>query len=183
MGKKIVFLDRDGVINKLIERDGRMVSPRTFADFEVLPEVPWAIRRLRELEFEIIVVTNQPDISRGLMKLNELERMHKLVRSLGVQEVKYCPHTDDDDCTCRKPKSGMLTSYLSSLDSSDYQAWMVGDEDRDIEAGRNAGIPAVSLIRICDTNDEQTPAHVKNLNKAVNIIIGSQASDYGSDQN
>ncbi len=177
MGKKIVFLDRDGVINKLVERDGRMVSPRTFADFVILPEVPLAIRRLHRLEFEMIVVTNQPDISRGLMKVNELDRMHQLLRSLGIQEVKYCPHSDDDNCMCRKPKSGMITSYLSSLDSSDYQAWMVGDEDRDMEAGRNAGIPEVSLIRIRGTYDERTRGPVKNLNEAATMIIGSQATN------
>ena len=176
MGKKIVFLDRDGVINKLVERDGRMVSPRTFDDFELLPEVPLAIRRLRDLKFEIIVVTNQPDISRGLMKINELERMHNLLRSLGIQEVKYCPHSDADNCLCRKPKPGMITSYLSSLESSDYLAWMVGDEDRDMQAGRNAGIPTVRLLRNCETHVERIHGQVENLNEAVTAIITSLTS-------
>ena len=85
MNEKIVFLDRDGVINKLIERDGRKVSPRVFDDFQILPGVSEAINNLRESGFKIVVVTNQPDISRGLMDTVELELMHQLVYSLGVE--------------------------------------------------------------------------------------------------
>ena len=85
MGEKIVFLDRDGVINKLVERDGRMVSPRRMEDFEVFPNAPSAIAKLQEMGFEVVVVTNQPDISRGLMRAYDLELMHQLVYSLGVE--------------------------------------------------------------------------------------------------
>ncbi len=137
MGKKIVFLDRDGVINKLVERDGRHVSPRTFKDFEILPGVPDAIRVLRDAGYEVVVVTNQPDISRGLMRLEELGLMHTLVSALGVNQIRVCPHSDEDHCTCRKPKPGLLAEYLEDVDEFVSELWMVGDMQSDLEAGRS----------------------------------------------
>jgi len=91
--KKIVFLDRDCVINKLVDRDGEQVSPRTFDDFQILPGVQSGIEELINNGFEIVVVTNQPDIHRGLMKLEDLEKMHKLINSLGVKIIRFCHHS------------------------------------------------------------------------------------------
>ncbi len=137
MAKKIVFLDRDGVINKLVERDGRLVSPQTFDDFEILPGVPVAIQILRDAGYQVVVVTNQPDISRGLMRLEELELMHTLVSALGVNQIRVCPHSDEDHCKCRKPKPGLLTEYLEGVDEFVSELWMVGDMQSDLEAGRS----------------------------------------------
>lgn len=135
MGKKIVFLDRDGVINKLVERDGRMVSPRRIEDFEVFPKAPSAITKLREMGFEIVVVTNQPDISRGLMALAELEKMNDSIHSLGVEHIRVCPHSNEDHCTCRKPKPGLLEDFIRSQTESIDEIWLIGDSASDIEAG------------------------------------------------
>lgn len=135
MGKKIVFLDRDGVINKLVERDGRHVSPRTFDDFEILPGVRSAIKKLREDGFVVVVATNQPDISRGYMDAKELELMHKVVHALGVHEIRFCPHSDEDSCVCRKPKSGLFTDYLRSIDYVPEEVFVIGDSESDLIAG------------------------------------------------
>ena len=147
MGKKIVFLDRDGVINKLVERDGRMVSPRTFADFELLPGVRSAIKKLRKNGFIVVVATNQPDISRGYMDIRELELMHELVRSLGVHEIRYCPHSDEDSCVCRKPQSGLFTEYLRSIDFEPEKVFVIGDSESDLIAGASI---CMNLILIGD---------------------------------
>ena len=108
MSHKVVFLDRDGVLNALVERDGKMVSPRLFQDFRILDGVSEAIQILRQQNYELVVVTNQPDISRGLMLQTELNQMTEAVLELGVHQVLICPHSDEDACLCRKPKPGLL---------------------------------------------------------------------------
>ena len=157
MAKKIVFLDRDGVINKLVERDGCLVSPRTFDDFEILPGVPVAIQILRDAGYQVVVVTNQPDISRDLMSLEELELMHTLVSALGVNQIRVCPHSDEDHCTCRKPKPGLLVGYLEGVDEFVSELWMVGDMQSDLEAGRSvqARVIMISAHGTHSNSDEQ----------------------------
>lgn len=171
MIKKIIFLDRDGVINKLVERDGRRVSPRTFDDFELLPNVESAIKLLLENDFEIVVVTNQPDISRGLMEVEQLELMNRLVYSLGVKSVRICPHTDHDYCLCRKPKPGLMIDYLKSIRGICFRAWMVGDEDRDEEASRNAGIPFIRILEDRENQIEFDSRLASDLFEAANMVL------------
>ena len=170
MGKKIVFIDRDGVINKLVERDGRQVSPRTFEEFEVLPGVYLSIRKLRNNGFEIVVVTNQPDITRGLMELDQLSLMHKLVYSLGVHEIRFCPHTDEDNCDCRKPKAGMLNRQLMTYPEAPTEVWMIGDKESDIICGNlvRARTILISQVDRVNTLAERT---VVDLEQATNYIV------------
>ena len=171
MGKKIVFLDRDGVINKLVERDGRMVSPRWLADFEILPNVESAVKLLRENNYEIVVVTNQPDISRGLMEIQQLEKMNRVVLALGIGSIRICPHSDFDNCLCRKPKPGLMSDYLKSIGEIYSCAWMIGDEDRDEEASRNAGIPFIRILRDREKTIETSIHQAANLSEAVAFIL------------
>ena len=170
---KIVFLDRDGVINKLVERDGLQVSPRRFDEFEVITGVPSAIRRLRSNGFRVVVVTNQPDIGRGLMKQTELELMHRQVRMLGVHEILFCPHSDEDNCKCRKPKPGLLLRYIEESLAYQSTLWMVGDKPRDWQAGEAVG---AKIIKILDDGQEGRYADefcFKNLPDAVGKIVAS----------
>jgi len=132
---KVVFLDRDGVLNSLVERDGEMVSPRLFKDFRILEDVTEAIQLLLDEGYELIVVTNQPDISRGYMLWSELDQMTQSVLSLGVHQVLICPHSDEDGCSCRKPNPGLLTQYLESLHHKATEIWMIGDREVDMQAG------------------------------------------------
>ena len=173
MTRKIVFLDRDGVINQLVERDGKFVSPRTFDDFAVIPGVPAAVRKLNECGFEVVVVTNQPDISRGLMKLGELELMHRLVRTIGVLEIKVCPHSDEDNCECRKPKPGLLMGYLEENSAFDSVMWMVGDQPRDWLAGEAVGAKIVRIIRSGCEYEGTDNFCSANLLEAVEKIVAS----------
>ena len=139
MSHKVVFLDRDGVINALVKRGGKMVSPRLFQDFRILEGVTEAIETLCQLDYELVVVTNQPDISRGLMLQTELDQMTEAVYALGVHQVLICPHSDEDACLCRKPKPGLLNQYLESLDYQPTELWMIGDGEVDIQAGTAVG--------------------------------------------
>ena len=172
MSYKVVFLDRDGVINALVERDGNMVSPRLFQDFRILDGVIDAIETLRQQKYELVVVTNQPDISRGLMLQTELDKMTQAVLALGVHEVLICPHSDEDACLCRKPKPGLLTQYIESLDSKPTELWMIGDSEVDVDAGVQIG---ANVIRIATHSDQTTNANFgcSSLVDAVCVILES----------
>ena len=170
MPHKVVFLDRDGVLNALVERDGKMVSPRLFRDFQILDGVSKAIETLRQQNYELVVVTNQPDISRGLMLQDELDQMTQAVLALGVHQVLICPHSDEDACLCRKPKPGLLSQYLESLDSKPTELWMIGDREVDVEAGSKIG---AGVIRIRNYPDQATNANFtcSSLVEAICVIV------------
>ena len=170
MSHKVVFLDRDGVINALVERDGKMVSPRQYQDFRILKGVGEAIQTLRQQSYELVVVTNQPDISRSLMLQTELDQMTKAVLALGVHQVLICPHSDEDACLCRKPKPGLLTRYLDSRDSKPTEIWMIGDREIDMIAGAAAG--ATTILISSSRNEKKLPLYsvAESLHEAVELM-------------
>jgi D-glycero-D-manno-heptose 1,7-bisphosphate phosphatase len=161
------------VINALVERDGKMVSPRLFQDFRILEGVAKAIETLRQQNYELVVVTNQPDISRGLMLQAELDQMTEAVLALGVHQVLICPHSDEDWCLCRKPNPGLLTQFLDSLDSKPTEVWMIGDNETDIEAGCAVEAMVITVGNEIRTTLELWCQHQPDLLHAVNMIIGT----------
>jgi D-glycero-D-manno-heptose 1,7-bisphosphate phosphatase len=144
--RRAVFLDRDGVINRPIVRDGKPYPPSRLEDLEVLPGVKEALARLRDAGFRVVVVTNQPDIARGTQRRDVVDAMHSRLRAdLPIDEFRMCPHDDRDGCDCRKPSSGMIESaaHDSRLDLAG--SFMIGDRWRDIEAGRRAGCTTILI--------------------------------------
>jgi D-glycero-D-manno-heptose 1,7-bisphosphate phosphatase len=139
-----VFLDRDGVINRAVVRDGRPYPPERLDDLEVLPGVEEALTRLKAAGYALVVVTNQPDVARGRQTADAVHAMHaRLAELLPIDEFRVCWHDDDDRCDCRKPKPGLIMRPpLYDLSRS----VVVGDRWRDIDAGRNAGLRAAILI-------------------------------------
>jgi D-glycero-D-manno-heptose 1,7-bisphosphate phosphatase len=136
---KAVFLDRDGVINRAVVRDGKPHPPDSVEDLEVLAGVPGALLKLRAAGFRLIVVTNQPDVARGTQSREAVEAMHaRLTAELAVDEVIACYH-DGDACDCRKPKPGALIDAANRHGVELERSFMVGDRWRDIEAGQRAG--------------------------------------------
>jgi len=136
---KAVFLDRDGVINRAVVRDGKPHPPGSIDELEVLAGVPDALLKLRGAGFRLIVVTNQPDVARGTQTREAVEAMHaRLAADLAVDEVIACYH-DGDDCDCRKPKPGALFDAANRHGVELERSFMVGDRWRDIEAGQRAG--------------------------------------------
>ena len=170
MSHKVVFLDRDGVINALVERDGKMVSPRLFKDFRILDGVSDAIKILRRQNYELVVVTNQPDISRGLMLQTELDKMTKAVLALGVHQVLICPHSDEDACLCRKPNPGLLQTYLRSLDSEPSELWMIGDRESDVEAGNAIQAKTIFIAKDGLVRLNATASAIDLVNASMQVI-------------
>ena len=106
---KAVFLDRDGVINANLVRDGKPVAPTTLDEFRIFPDAAAAAQRLKDAGFLLIVVTNQPDVRTGLTPKATMEAMHDRIRALmPIDDFEICLHTDADNCACRKPKPGLL---------------------------------------------------------------------------
>jgi D-glycero-D-manno-heptose 1,7-bisphosphate phosphatase len=137
---RAVFLDRDGVINANIERDGKPVAPTSVADFRILDGVEEAVRQLKQAGFLIIVVTNQPDLSTGRTSQSTIEAMHdEIRRRLAVDAIKICPHVDSDACECRKPKPGLIMEAAREFGIDLGASYVVGDRWRDVAAGKSAG--------------------------------------------
>lgn len=145
-GRPAVFLDRDGVINRAIIRDGVVASPMTADEFELLPGVVDACEQLAESGVLLIVVTNQPEISRGRLAAAEVEIMNDRLRlALPVDDVVVCPHDNADGCSCRKPLPGMLVDAADRFDIDLVRSVMVGDRWKDIAAGAAAGCFTVHI--------------------------------------
>ena len=139
-----IFLDRDGVLNHLVLRDGVLVSPRSAADFRLIDSALDAVEALSSAGFVCIVVTNQPDIGHGLMKVEDLEGMHaRLKASAPIDAIYVCSHRARDPCECRKPKPGMIheAQRIHGIDLS--QSWVVGDRWVDIAAANAAGVKSI----------------------------------------
>ena len=167
----VVFLDRDGVINELVSRDGIMVSPRFFSEFKVFDGVAEAINSLNHDGYELVVVTNQPDISRRKMNQSELDKMTEALLAMGIRKVVVCPHSDEDFCKCRKPKSGMLKDHLAVREVVPNKVWMIGDRESDIAAGKSVGAATICLSATPDQNKINSDYHCNSLIRAVEIIL------------
>lgn len=174
MVTRAVFLDRDGVINANIERDGKPVAPTTFAEFRILPGVEDAARRLKDAGFLIIIVTNQPDLRTGLTQQSAVDAMHaEISRRLPIDAIKVCPHIDADQCSCRKPKPGMLLEAAREFGIDLRSSYIIGDRWKDVAAGQAAGC----LTFFVEYGYEQASlAHpdkvVRSMPEAADIILG-----------
>jgi D-glycero-D-manno-heptose 1,7-bisphosphate phosphatase len=173
-GKRAVFLDRDGVINANMERDGRPVAPTTLDDFRLLPGVEDAVRRLRDAGLVVVVVTNQPDIATGRTARATVDAMHDVIRNrLPVDDIKMCTHVDGDNCLCRKPKPGMILEAAAERGIDLPHSYVVGDRWRDVDAGRAAGCLTILVDNGYEPDRSQAPnAVVGSLPEAVDFIIG-----------
>jgi len=141
-----VFLDRDGVINYPVVRGNAPYPPDDIEQFRFMPGVTEACRQLSRADYLLIVVTNQPDVSRGATAKETVESMNALVRKeLPVEDVLTCFHDDSDHCDCRKPKPGLLLEAAKRWNIDLSESFMVGDRWKDIEAGQAAGCCSILL--------------------------------------
>ena len=147
-GRPAIFLDRDGVLNDVVWRDGKPASPRTVDELRIADGAAEAVRAMRAAGYLTFVVTNQPDVRRGKMTAQALDAIHAaLIRTVPVDEVRACLHDNIDACDCRKPKAGMLLDLAAGWNIDLSASWMVGDMDRDVQCGKAAGAHTVLLGR------------------------------------
>lgn len=144
--KRAVFLDRDGVLNRALVRDGKPLPPSSLAEVEILPGAVDAARRLARAGFLLFVVTNQPDVARGLATRESVETINTWIGSImPIVEFRTCFHDDAHDCDCRKPRPGALLTAAQAHHIDLAHSFMVGDRWRDVEAGRAAGCQTVFI--------------------------------------
>lgn len=144
--RKAVFLDRDGVLNAAVTRNGISTPPMTMDEFILLPGVEEAVGRLKSSGFVLVVVTNQPDIARGTRDRATVAAINdRIHEELDVDSIYMCPHDDADECDCRKPKPGMLLHAMNRFDIDPARSFMIGDRWRDVVAGRAAGCRTIQV--------------------------------------
>jgi D-glycero-D-manno-heptose 1,7-bisphosphate phosphatase len=172
--KRAVFLDRDGVINRALVRDRKPYPPKNILELEILPGVVEALESLSDAGWVLVVVTNQPDVTRGVTNLVDVEKINNYIkRILPIHEFRTCYHDDHDGCSCRKPNPGALYAAAHVHNINLKSSYMIGDRWRDIEAGERAGC---ETIFIDYGYDEKQPKHfdhrVCSLAEAAKIILG-----------
>lgn len=172
--RRAVFLDRDGVINRAIVRNGSPFPPESLAELEILPGVSEALEKLHAENYLLIVVTNQPDVARGTAKKADIEQMNaQLFSRLPLDDIKTCYHDSDDGCFCRKPLPGSLFDAAKEYGIDLSKSFMVGDRWRDIEAGQRAGCKTFFLnYRYTERQPEMPDFIVSSLLEAQKIITG-----------
>ena len=164
MLKKVVFLDRDGTIN----RDSPAYI-KSREEFEFLPGSLEAIRNLTENGFVNIVITNQSAVPRQLISSHELELVHNMMAravALNAGEIKdvfYCPHIPEDECDCRKPEPGLIYQARKKYAIDLSTAVMVGDSAKDIECARRAGCGRAVLVRSGQDDDVEDELQTRQI--------------------
>ena len=161
---KAVFLDRDGVLNRAIVRNGKPFPPASVETMELLPGVADALESLQAAGFLRIVVTNQPDVARGTQTREAVEAIHNHMQSvLLITQIMAC-YDDDDTSPCRKPNPGMLLQASESHAIALSQSYMIGDRWSDVEAGQRAGCQTVFIDYGYSEPRPEPPANYTCLN-------------------
>ena len=171
---RAVFLDRDGVLNRAIVRDGKPFPPASLGELELIEDAAASLGRLKDLGFLLLVVTNQPDVARGTQTLDAIRAIHDvMLQSLPLDEFLICPHDDADGCNCRKPAPGLVLDAQRRYGIDLARSFLIGDRWRDIDAGRAAGCRTVFLDYHYRERGPSAPpdARVESLSDAVDWIV------------
>ena len=144
--RKAIFIDRDGVINKIFIKNNLPFSPPSFDLLEILPGVKESILRLKKLNFVCLLITNQPDVSRGKIEKKTIIKMNNYLKDeIKLDDIFVCYHDDHDKCKCRKPKPGLLLDASKKWDINLKKRYMIGDRWRDIGAGISVGCKTIFI--------------------------------------
>ena len=147
---KAVFWDRNGVLNRVeTERANgkKNASPQKFENFKLKEGVADVLNAIRQKGYLNIVATKQPDIARSKMSWEELNKMHDFLKTKvpAIDAIYVCPHDDQDNCNCRKPKPGLLLDAAKNYNLDLSECYMVGDSQSDILCAKNAGVKSILL--------------------------------------
>jgi len=170
---RAVFLDRDGVLNVPIFRDGRSYAPRSMDEYCLYEDAPSSLARLKSRGFFLVVVTNQPDVGNGISPQSLVDAFHqRLMRDLPLDTIKMCCHAQKDGCGCRKPRPGMLLEAAREFDICLADSFMVGDRGSDVEAGRLCGARTIFIDRgYTEPKPRHACAIVRSLSDATEMIL------------
>lgn len=144
MKRKAIFLDRDGVLNNAIIKNGKPYPPASVNEVTIPKDVQNALQILKSAGYLLIGATNQPDVARGTTQKATVEAINaKLMAELPLDEIRVCYHDDADNCECRKPSPGLLTQAAEEHGIDLANSIMIGDRWKDIDAGQQAGCKSI----------------------------------------
>jgi D-glycero-D-manno-heptose 1,7-bisphosphate phosphatase len=165
-----VFLDRDGT---LIDDVGYIAEP---SRVRLLPGAAGSLRALRAEGFRLVLVSNQSGIGRGLISGDQAQAVHRRFveeferRGVRLDAVRYCPHSPDDGCSCRKPAPGLLLDAARELELELGKSFMVGNAATDVEAGRSAGCRTILFGARGDT--VEADFHAADWDDVQRVVLG-----------
>jgi len=189
--RRAVFLDREGVINKLVfnQLTGEYESPLVPAELEIYPWVMESLHKIKEMGFLLFLVSNQPSFAKGKTSLENLKavhaKLHEFLEGNGIYftEYYYCFHHPNGvvpeftfKCQCRKPSPFFLKKAEADHGLNLPESWLIGDQDSDIYCGQAGGLKTILIEENCSKNKrgESTPDfRTKDLKDAVDIIAKS----------
>ena len=151
---KVIFLDRDGVVNK----ETNYLYETT--KFEFIDGVFEACSSFKALGYKIIIITNQSGIARGYYSNNDFKKLTEWMlekfkdNNIDILDVLYCPHSPNSNCLCRKPKPGLIFEAYKKFQINIKESWLIGDQETDIETARAAGINNTILVKSGHPVDE-----------------------------
>ncbi len=178
MNKRAIFLDRDGVLNDLVDRGDafevrgkkiRWSAPYSFQEFSLRSEVPDVLRDMRSLGLLQIVVTNQPDIAYGFLPEADHQKIMATLMQLPLDDAFVCLHTRTDGCSCKKPKPGLLLQAAEKWGIDLASSYIIGDREVDVLAGQAVGCKPI-LIESAETAELVVPFRASNLRQAFEMI-------------
>src|SRR5688572_13227475 len=144
--KRVVFIERDGILNEVRQGPRQQITPLSMEEFVLKTERQEHLRLLKQAGFILIATTNQPGLSRGYQSRRELDRMHDLLRrTFPLDDVMVCPHDEDDQCPCRKPRPGLLIEAAFKWHLNLDHSFVISDKWQDSEAARTAGCTSLLL--------------------------------------
>ncbi len=182
--KKAVFIDRDGVLVRSDCIAGKPFAVRELARFRLLPGVVGAHAALQAAGYLTVVVTNQPDLAKGLLSLETLGAMHaRLASRLSPTAIEYCPHGQDEGCDCRKPRTGMFIRAAQRLNINLGASFVIGDRKSDIDAGRAVGCLGFFIDRLyheAGPSDRDIVGRFPHFPAAVAALLNGKAAQAAS---
>jgi D-glycero-D-manno-heptose 1,7-bisphosphate phosphatase len=171
---KVIFLDRDGVLNEPWIVNKRPYPPSGLESTAIMVGIREILAMLSKWGYLIICVTNQPDVGRGTQTLEDVGKINSfLMDNLPIDLMLTCFHKEEDECYCRKPKTGLFEQALKRYPNIEFnKSWMIGDRWKDMEAGKKAGC---KTIFIDYEYDERQPEerYVDIRIKSVDEILGA----------
>jgi D-glycero-D-manno-heptose 1,7-bisphosphate phosphatase len=178
-----VFLDRDGVLNRPVIRDGVPFPPATLEEFELYADVAEGCAELKQAGFVLVVVTNQPDVGRGTQSRESVEAMHGKLRHAvpSLDAIEICYHAGSDHgepCDCRKPKPGMLLRAAAHHAIDLQRSFLIGDRWRDVDCAHAAGCRSVFIDHGYSEPLRHRPEFtVVTFREAVAVVLRNQLSE------
>jgi len=172
--RKAVFFDRDGVLNQAVLINGRPHPPADADCLFIADGAGACLARLKEAGYLCICVTNQPDFARGTRTRENISAMNaKVLAALPLDDLFVCLHDGPDNCSCRKPKPGLLLEAARKWDVDLAASWMAGDRAGDMEAGRAAGCRTIFLDCGYDRPETAIPDFVcRAISQVAEIVLG-----------